>query len=165
MPFMKQTTDITDSIRDSKRIQNKESVIDLPEVRDIPGQEHVHVLPLGEMADTTISSDDEEGIGLLDILNEAGENETSNTLDVTPKEIELLDETELASSTDSTDETELRNEIVDKTDKDGELLNEESSREEFSGSDLDVPGTEEDDEDEEIGEEDEENNIYSSSQK
>jgi hypothetical protein len=31
-------------------------------VKDIPGQEHVHVAPLGEIADTTISSDDEEGV-------------------------------------------------------------------------------------------------------
>lgn len=40
---------------------------------------------------------------------------------------------------------------------DGEVVDEE----EYTGEDLDVPGSEEDDADEEIGEEDEENNYYS----
>ncbi len=40
-------------------------IMDLPEVKDIPGQEHIHVPPLGELADTTISSDDEEGISVF----------------------------------------------------------------------------------------------------
>ena len=44
--------------------------MDLPEVKDIPGQEHIHVPLFGEFADTTISSDDEEGVGVLDNVNE-----------------------------------------------------------------------------------------------
>jgi hypothetical protein len=47
---------------------------------------------------------------------------------------------------------------LDKTDDEGEILNEGSDR---SGRDLDVPGSEDDDADEKIGEEDEENNSYS----
>jgi len=47
---------------------------------------------------------------------------------------------------------------LDKTDDEGEMLNEKSDR---SGGDLDVPGSEDDDANEEIGEEDEENNSYS----
>ena len=47
---------------------------------------------------------------------------------------------------------------LDQTDEDGTPLNEETDR---SGSDLDVPGSEEDDANEAIGEEDEENNSYS----
>ncbi len=47
---------------------------------------------------------------------------------------------------------------LDNLDEDGEPLNEEN---EFSGKDLDVPGSEDDDNNEEIGEEDEENNSYS----
>jgi hypothetical protein len=39
-----------------------EATLDLPEVKDIPGQEHVRPLPPGEMADTTISSSDEERV-------------------------------------------------------------------------------------------------------
>jgi len=39
--------------------------------------------------------------------------------------------------------------------------NEKSFAEDFSGSDLDVPGSELDDKEEKIGSEDEENNLYS----
>jgi len=56
--------DLTDSPSDIERLKPEETIIDLPDVSDIPGQEHVHVPPIGELADTTISSDDEE-----DILN------------------------------------------------------------------------------------------------
>lgn len=56
--------DLTDSASDRERLLPEEVTIDLPDVSDIPGQEHIHVPPLGDLADTTISSDDEE-----DILN------------------------------------------------------------------------------------------------
>jgi hypothetical protein len=39
-------------------------IVDIPDVVDIPGQEHITPPPLGELADTTISSADEEGEGL-----------------------------------------------------------------------------------------------------
>ena len=68
-------SDLTDSKRDQERLKPDEAIIDLPELRDIPGQEHIHVPPLGELADTTISSDDEEGKGLLD---DEDEGEDSN---------------------------------------------------------------------------------------
>lgn len=123
---MKQPYDIADSDRDNKRIQSKESIIDLPKIKD---------------------------------------EEDTDSSTISPEEAKLLDDIDLSSSTDDTDEIELRNEALDKTDKDGELLNEEDPGDEFSGSDLDIPGTEEDDEDEKIGEEDEENNIYSPAQK
>ncbi|MDB5230526.1 MAG: hypothetical protein JWN76_1331 [Chitinophagaceae bacterium] len=64
------TEDIKDSPQDEKRMQPEETSIDMPEVRDIPGQEHIHPAPLGELADTTISSDDEEADNLLSELNE-----------------------------------------------------------------------------------------------
>ena len=51
----------------------------------------------------------------------------------------------------------LRGEL-DKTDDDGEALNEVTN---LSGDDLDVPGSEDDDDNEIIGAEDEENNLYS----
>lgn len=56
--------DLTDSPSDIERLKPEHTTIDLPDVSDIPGQEHIHVPPIGELADTTISSDDEE-----DILN------------------------------------------------------------------------------------------------
>lgn len=57
--------DIHDSPRDEERLKPDEATLDLPDVSDIPGQEHVTVLPLGELADDTASSDDEEGDELL----------------------------------------------------------------------------------------------------
>src|SRR3954471_13705920 len=58
--------DLPDSQHDLDRMQSEEVTIDLPDVKDIPGQEHIHVMPLGELADSTISSDDEEGEGLFE---------------------------------------------------------------------------------------------------
>lgn len=53
--------DLPDSERDKERLKPETTIINLPDVDDIPGQEHVHVPSLGEISDTTISSDDEEG--------------------------------------------------------------------------------------------------------
>ena len=52
--------DLPDSPRDEERMQEEEFTIDLPDVKDIPGQEFIHAAPLGGLADTTISSADEE---------------------------------------------------------------------------------------------------------
>ncbi len=57
--------DLPDSPHDEERMKPEEVILDLPDVKDIPGQEHIHVPSLGMLADTTISSDDEEGIGLF----------------------------------------------------------------------------------------------------
>lgn len=54
--------DLTDSPSDRERLKPEITTINLPDVDDIPGQENIHVPPLGELADTTISSDDEEDI-------------------------------------------------------------------------------------------------------
>jgi hypothetical protein len=79
--------------------------------------------------------------------------------DITPEEKRMLDE-----STDydlSGDDRVLKNAELDNTDNDGEALNEKNSADDISGSDLDIPGAEDDDANEMIGEEDEENNGYS----
>ncbi len=68
--------DITDSEKDQKKLQPDDVTIDLPDVKDIPGQENVHVPNLREMADTTISSDDEEGVGIWD--NDVPEEDVTN---------------------------------------------------------------------------------------
>jgi hypothetical protein len=60
------TSDLPDSEKDKAKLQPDDAILDLPEVKDIPGQEFVRPPDLHEMADTTISSDDEEGIGLFD---------------------------------------------------------------------------------------------------
>ena len=157
-------SDLTDPPRDQERLRPDETTIDLPEVKDIPGQEHVHVPPLGELADTTISSDDEEGTGLLDELN-GGEEDEDNFIkmgtesDITSEERETLERGDQNMST--RDEERLQRASMDTTDFEGERLNEKSFGSERSGSDLDTSGIDEDDANEAIGEEDEENNQYS----
>lgn len=138
--------DFRDSRRDEQRMQPEEVNIDLPEVKDIPGQEHISPPPPGELADITASSDDEEGKGVLDEVNEG---------DVSDEESELLEQ---SANTDPAyrDEQNFQRTALDDQDADGTPLNEDDRIE-----DLDVPGSELDDEQEETGAEDEENNAYS----
>lgn len=68
-------TDIKDSEKDAEKLKRDEAILDLPEVNDIPGQENIKVPDMREMADTTISSDDEEGIGVFE--DENGDDATS----------------------------------------------------------------------------------------
>ncbi|MFT3934246.1 MAG: hypothetical protein QM726_11560 [Chitinophagaceae bacterium] len=135
-------------------------VMDMPEVKDIPGQENIQVPRFKEMQDTTISSADEEGDGILDDLNKPTDTlETDNTSNVSRVEKRMLRK---SAGPVPTDETEDFNEMVlDEKDDDGEYLNEKSIRQDRNGEDLDVPGAELDDDDEDLGDEDEENNIYS----
>ena len=88
------------------------------------------------------------------------ENTGLNEEDITPAERAMLDET-LYNDSLSDDDNRLKNSQLDNTDNDGEPLNEESSADDVSGSDLDIPGAEDDDADEAIGEEDEENKGFS----
>ncbi len=53
--------DLPESKRDEEELKAEESFMDLPEVKDIPGQEFIKVPSLGGLADTTLSSSDEEG--------------------------------------------------------------------------------------------------------
>ena len=68
-PNPDRTSDVHDSPRDEERLKSETSYIELPDVDDIPGQEFVQVPQLGEMADTTISSEDEEADYLWDESN------------------------------------------------------------------------------------------------
>lgn len=164
----------------------------MPDVKDIPGQENVHVPELREMADTTISSDDEEGVGIfgeddaeyeserLPVGEEIDENDLIISSDEEPEATGEPDEDDVTeeSGEDDADVTEDEKIALERTEQmdtqDNENLfeselddtDEDGERlnegEDFSGDDLDVPGEEEDDADEAIGEEDEENNAYSS---
>jgi hypothetical protein len=147
-------TDLQDSPRDQEELKNEETIIDLPDVKDIPGQEFVHAPNPGEYADTTISSSDEEG---ENIWNDEEVTEGSST--VSDIEKKLLDDS--ANDMPTKDEQSLRRASLDSTDNEGEPLNEKTSSNAIGGSDLDVPGADEDDQNEDIGEEDEENNPYS----
>jgi hypothetical protein len=158
---IRKDADIQDSPRDAERLENEEIIMDMPEVRDIPGQEHIHVPALGELADTTISSDDEEGVGILDDLNDEDDSSIrmGTDADVTANDRSMLETGDNFHMTH--DEDNLRRAAMDSTDFEGEPLNEASFGDEQSGSDLDVPMSETDDANERIGAEDEENNAYS----
>ena len=147
------TTDLPESKRDKELLKPDEGTLDLPEVKDIPGQEHVRPLPPGEMADTTISSSDEEARELLDSDEDIL---VDKNVDISNSERDLLQRSSESMAT--LDDEQLNAATLDSTDDDGEKLNESSD---MSGKDLDVPGSEDDNANEEIGEEDEENNSYS----
>lgn len=79
--------------------------------------------------------------------------------DMTDEDRRLLDQAD--QGMEGGDEAALINSALDNEDFDGEKLNEEGFENDLTGSDLDVPGSEEDDFNENLGEEDEENNYYS----
>lgn len=151
----KKKTDLPNSPKDKKHLKSEEFKIDMPDVKDIPGQENINVPPLGEFTDTTISSADEKGAGILDNPDEQDEVSDQFNANVTKDERRVLDDA--AKKVNTTDQKNLDSAALDQYDEDGELLNEKTNK---SGSDLDVPGSELDDGNEEIGEEDEENNPY-----
>jgi len=147
-------SDLKDSTRDEPKLKSEETTIDLPDVKDIPGQEFVHAPNLAEYADTTISSSDEEGDKVW-----ADSELTEDGANVSDLERKLLDDS--ANDMPTRDDQSLRRASLDSTDNEGTPLNEKTSFNAVSGSDLDIPGSEEDDANEDIGEEDEENNPYS----
>jgi hypothetical protein len=139
-------------------------IVDMPEVKDIPGQEHIKVPDFKEMQDTTVSSADEEGEGILDDLNSDEQSTiTNSSSDVGGAERQALKKSTGHQPTDETRDFDQM--ALDDRDEDGDLLNETGIRQNRNGEDLDVPGAELDDENEDIGEEDEENNYYSQGQK
>jgi len=150
--------DLPDSPRDQEKLRTEETYIDLPDVKDIPGQEFVNAAPAGSMADTTISSADEEGTNVFDQDDSQDLRIRGNDSDVSRGEKIALQQVDYMPTTD---EQNLANARMDSVDFQNEPLNEKSFGEERSGDDLDVPGSELDDPMEEIGEEDEENNDYS----
>ena len=177
-------TDIKDSEKDSAKLKQDNVILDLPDVKDIPGQENITAPNFKEMADITASSDDEEGAGLFDDTDndnnerigssdEHDKEEEPDENDDEEDDLKITDDSvdedsdvdedekialERSEDTDTYDNEDLYAAELDDTDFDGEKLNEDID---VSGSDLDVPGADEDDMDEEIGEEDEENNEYS----
>jgi len=150
--------DINDSERDKERLKADTGSLELPDVRDIPGQEHVHVAPLGEMADTTISSDDEEGIGVFeDDIEDETLIQMGSESDI-PKEDKVALETMDNLNMSKEDDEVLARRLGDNEDFEGEQLNESNG---LDGRDLDTTIVDEDDRNESIGQEDEENNSYS----
>lgn len=151
--------DLPDNPQDKAKLESETTVIDLPDVKDIPGQEFIHPAPIGEMADTTIASDDEEGVGIFEDEEDEEIISADNTSNVTRREKSDLQQAD--ENMPTKDDQSIRNATMDNEDEDGEPLNEEGFGTDVSGSDLDISGADADDANEEIGEEDEENNVYS----
>ena len=153
-----ESKEIISPAKESKATENNNDIImDMPEVKDIPGQENIRPPRMREMMDITPSSSDEEGEGLLDNLNREDDDEIDNDGDnVSRSEKRLLSKSDRPVNDETKDRQKLS---LDKTDG-ADKLNEESDPQDF-GNDLDIPGAELDNEDEELGEEDEENNSYS----
>ncbi len=125
--------DLPDSEKDRDELKSEETFIDLPDVKDIPGQEFVNVPNGGISADTTLSSDDEEGLDVFDL--DDSENFTmGNEGDVSRGERRALDDTDYLPTND---ENNLRDAAMDRTDFQGENLEERSFGEGRSGREND----------------------------
>jgi hypothetical protein len=152
--------DLPDSPHDAERLKAEETIIDLPDVKDIPGQEFVHTAPLGMLADTTISSADEEGEGLFDDdTDEDDEFIPGTEADVSEEEKIALQRANLDMPTD--DDNRLLRASMDNTDFEGEDLNEGSFGKQHTGSDLDIPDAVDETRTDALGQGDEENDYYS----
>ena len=151
--------DLPDSPQDREKLRTEETTIDLPDVKDIPGQEFVNVPIIGEMADTTAASDDEEGVGVFD-LDDSEDFTPGTEGDVRPDEREALRDTTYMPTRD---EDRLRQARMDNVDFEGEPLNEASFGEgqSLSGSDLDTGDMPDETRSEAMGQGDEENKHYS----
>lgn len=150
--------DLPDSREDQEKLQTEETFIDLPDVKDIPGQEFVNTPRAGALGDTTISSDDEEGRNVFDRSDDRDLRKTSGSSDVSRGERKALEQTDYMPTTD---EDNLQRARMDNVDFQNEELNERSFGEERSGSDLDVPGSTDETTTDSLGQGDEENKYYS----
>lgn len=151
--------DLPDSPADREKLKPEETTIDLPDVKDIPGQEFVNAPTIGELADTTISSADEEGESIFD--RDDSQNLAAGTdFDVRPDEREALRDTTYMPTRD---EDNLRAARMDNVDFQGEPLNEESfgQGQSLSGADLDTGDMPDETRTEALGQGDEENKVYS----
>jgi hypothetical protein len=154
--------DLPDSPQDQEKLRNEETTIDLPDVKDIPGQEFVNVPTIGEMADTTASSADEEGEGVFGPDDRVTAAPGSADYDVRPDELQALGDTTYMPTRD---EDRLRRARMDNVDFQGEPLNEKSFGEGqmLDGGDLDIDTGQEETQTDALGQGDEENKLYSES--
>lgn len=163
--FDQQSTNAKDSTiskrRKDKLAEDGNAYVEIPDVSDIPGQENI-VNPgvAGAMRDTTIASDDEEGIrDGKDIFEEDDDTKIvmGTEADVTDEDLALLGNAD--QDMDMNEDELIRKEGLDDTDLDGDPLNEAAVGEDSTGEDLDMP--DEENEDEKNYVDDEENDYYS----
>lgn len=151
--------DLPDNPRDRKELEDRDTTIDLPDVKDIPGQEHIKAPPLGELADTTISSADEEGDR---VFASAGRGDGDAEGNVSRDEKHALERTDYMPTRD---EDQLQRASMDGTDFDGDELNEkgfgENRGDTVAPDDLDTNVAGDDSDAGGPGVTDEENKTYS----
>jgi hypothetical protein len=163
--FDQQPTEAKDSTASKrKKDQLKEDTdayIEIPDVSDIPGQEKITNAGVpAAMGDTTISSDDEEGIrDGKDLLAEDDNVDIvmGTEADVTEEDLAMLGDPD--QDMDMNEDELVRKEGLDDTDFDGDPLNEAAVNEDSTGDDLDMPDTGDEDARKEL--DDEENDYYS----
>jgi hypothetical protein len=129
--------DLPDSKKDQEKLQPEETFIDLPDVKDIPGQEFVNTPYMDTLDDTTISSADEEGSDVFDRSADEDLRGTGNNADVSRGEREALEQIDYLPTTD---ENNLQAARMDNVDFQNEPLNEKGFGEERTGGSLDAPG-------------------------
>ncbi len=127
-------SDLQDSEKDRLSLEEKPVVLDLPDVEDIPGQENIKPPNPGEYADTTISSDDEEGVGLF----EEDDDALSNVSETEKKSAKG----QYGNPPDE-DEQNVGNLSLDRSDEDGDPVNEGNLLTDRFGEDLNLPESEE----------------------
>lgn len=149
--------DLPDSREDQEKLRSEETAINLPDVKDIPGQEFVNAPPLDALGDTTAASDDEEGRRVFD-GDDSESLDGGTDFNVSRDERRALADTEYMPTTD---EDNLRAARMDNVDFQNEPLNERGFGEERSGNDLDVPGNTDETNTDAMGQGDEENKYYS----
>jgi hypothetical protein len=140
---LKNTGDLRDPARDGEKLQGDQASLDLPEVSDIPGQENIIPPKLGEFADTTASSADEEYSGEEKLMD--------NRSNVSDDEIKLLDK---AFQQDKMEGVDIDDLALDNKDEEGDPLNEGDLEKDLFGEDLDSPLVDEEDSEAEGEEED-----------
>ena len=150
--------DLPDSKEDREKLEPEETFIDLPDVKDIPGQEFVNAPPVGSLGDTTISSADEEGVNVFDRTDDEDLRQTGDDADVSRSERRALEQVDYMPTTDENNLVEAR---MDNVDFQNEPLNERGFGDERAGGDLDVPGSTDETRTSSPGQGDEENKYYS----
>jgi hypothetical protein len=165
-------TKVSKAVNDDVATGNQdEQIVNMPEVTDIPGQENIRNAGIpNEMTDTTIASDDEEGIvNGQDIFDKKDTNEDDDDVqivmgteaDVTNEDLALLGDAD--QDMDMNEDELIEKQGLDDTDEDGDPLNEAAVNEDTSGYDLDMPEDEEVDKkkDNRKNLDDEDNDYYS----
>lgn len=163
--FNTENTPAKDSTASKRKLDKLEgdsdAYIEIPDVSDIPGQEKITNAGVpGAMSDTTISSDEEEGIrdGKDILVEDDNVGIVMGTeADVTEEDLAMLGDKD--QDMDMSEDELVRKEGLDDTDFDGDPLNEAASDEDSTGDDLDMPTSGDEDARKEL--DDEENDYYS----